>query len=1537
MATYKCKMCGGLLEVKEGQTVVTCEFCGTAQTVPHFDNEKKATFFRRANDLRLKCEFDKASGVYETIVTEFPNEAEAYWGLVLCKYGIEYVDDPKTHKKIPTCHRTQFSSIFEDHDYLSAVKHADAVAREIYNSEANAISKLQSAILEISSKEDPFDVFICYKETDERGGRTADSVLAQDIYDELTSAGYKVFFARRTLERKLGSEYEPYIFAALHSAKVMLHVTTSKTNSDSVWVRNEWARYLSLIGEGQKKTLIPCYKGISAYDLPEEMKNLQAQDMSKIGAMQDLVYGVKKIIKPAGRVVTHEVEKEESFVSDTGYDGLIRKGYTYLKNHKVDQAQRCFDKAVEATELCGDAYLGMVLCEYELESLEELLAQDDLRILENENFKLAREFANKSCNATLDKVENAILTNEKKGRYNQAKSALEAGRFDAAIEGFKELGDFEDSIEQIKECIYQKGQMYFGYIKDIRSLGYCDDAIACFEEVISYKDSKALIEKANALRVKITEEYKADCISRYLIVLPKDVTLLTLGELVKSVKSNRDRVFNPSFSEFDNARAEAEASVIKFFNEKCPALIQSFKTLDECSKLTGLCSSIEKDKNLQSVHELIKQREHEIKEQIRILKKKRRKKGAIITAITCGALAVAVATFFGIKAIVDENNRKATYASANTAMEAGNYDDAIAYYESLGNYNESQKKIQVCKGLKQLEASIESKSEADAIQGIKTIVSAGEKVDVSYETENNVNIRRLAGGNSGNKTETIETVDFSLYQPSWSGYTFLNWNSDSLSYKNERTYLGMMSNWSLDYYSITYDLDGGSFTGTPVYSYSIESPEITLVSATKIGHKFDGWFDNNGDKITSISHGSMGNISVTAHWIINVYDVLFKNYDGTVLYSTTCEHGSTVSYVGSTPTKPADSNSHHYVFTGWDKSLSNITENTIFTAQFDSVINSYTITWKNYDGTTLMTSSVNHGSVPTYPGSTPTKPSTAQYSYTFSGWSPSLSAATGDAAYTALFNESVRKYTITWKNDDGTTLKTEQVEYGEVPSYTGSEPTKAGGDEYHTYAFDGWTPDVVAVTGDATYTAKFRVAGKMYTITWKNWDGSLLTTSQCEYGTMPVYPDGTPTRPSDAQYNYSFSWWKPYLTTCTGEATYTAVYGYSTRKYTITWLDDDLTALKTEEVYYGNVPYYGDDPEPKVSGGKTLIFSHWSPEVKSVTGEKTYTAVYTEAPLASECLKTTSLGNNLISIDGFKSGYEDTASLYVPTKINGYTVSSISEDAFRNSSLKTVYFEASESGEHTIDIGHMAFGHSSKLERVTLKDSVRTLGEDSFTSCSSLTYVKLPDNITEIPDECFRTDTNLTYINWPTSLESIGEYAFQNVRLSSVRIPDSVTSLGNYSFSDCSSLTYFYIGSGVQQFNATVTLNCTSLQGITVSYQNEHFTDNSGVVWTKDSSSIVACPRGSKVIGIGIGGNLTSIGYFAFWYCTNLESITLPASLEYIGYQAFYHCSSLKEIKYSGTIEQFSLVNKGAEWLDYAGTSVIICSDGTCNMFGNPI
>lgn len=335
---FKCKMCGGSLKVLDGQTVVRCEFCDTNQTLPVFDDEKKIAFYNRANTLRMNCEFDKAAGVYETIVTEYTQEAEAYWGLVLCKYGIEYVDDPKTRAKVPTCHRTLFTPIFKDSDYKNAIKYSDVVSRDLYEEEAKVIAKIQASILEISSKEEPFDVFICYKETDAVGNRTEDSVLAFDIYKNLTKEGYKVFYSKITLEDKLGSEYEPYIFAALYSAKVMLVVTTSKENCESVWVANEWKRYLSLIDNGSEKYIISCVKGISPKELPSELQNIQGIDMSKIGAMQDLMYGVEKLFKYSNskkaieRPIYDEDEDEddddededdEFYVIEAGYNKYV--------------------------------------------------------------------------------------------------------------------------------------------------------------------------------------------------------------------------------------------------------------------------------------------------------------------------------------------------------------------------------------------------------------------------------------------------------------------------------------------------------------------------------------------------------------------------------------------------------------------------------------------------------------------------------------------------------------------------------------------------------------------------------------------------------------------------------------------------------------------------------------------------------------------------------------------------------------------------------------------------------------------------------------------------------------------------------------------------------------------------------------------------------------------------------------------------------------------------------------------------------------
>ena len=365
MAIIKCKMCGGDLNIVEDSSVCECEYCGTKQTVPKVDDEKKIKLFERANRLRAACEFDKAAGVYESIVADFDEEAEAYWGLILCKFGIEYVDDPATGNKIPTCHRSSFDSLMDDANFDMVMECADPIARRVYRDEAKAIEELRKRIIEVSSREEPYDVFISYKELDDKGERTLDSVIAQDIYTELTDKGYRVFFSRISLESKLGVEYEPYIFAALNSAKVMLVVGTDYDYFNAVWVKNEWSRFLALIASGQKKTLIPVFKGIDAYDMPKEFSKLAAQDMGKVGAMQDLVRGVEKILGKNGQESSQTAQAQPVLVQSGGPNAtaLLDRGNLALEDSDWDKAKELFDQVLNMDSRNAEAYLGLAMAE----------------------------------------------------------------------------------------------------------------------------------------------------------------------------------------------------------------------------------------------------------------------------------------------------------------------------------------------------------------------------------------------------------------------------------------------------------------------------------------------------------------------------------------------------------------------------------------------------------------------------------------------------------------------------------------------------------------------------------------------------------------------------------------------------------------------------------------------------------------------------------------------------------------------------------------------------------------------------------------------------------------------------------------------------------------------------------------------------------------------------------------------------------------------------------------------------------------------
>ena len=518
MAILKCKMCGGDLNLIEGASTAECEYCGSVQTVPKVDDEKKLTLFARANRLRAACEFDKAAGIYEAIVTVFPVVADAYWGLVLCKYGIEYVDDPATGKKIPTCHRSSFDSIMEDNDFEQTLENADPAARKVYRDEAKAIEEIRKGIIAVSNNEQPYDIFICYKETAEDGQRTLDSVLAQDVYDALTDKGYRVFFSRITLEDKLGMEYEPYIFAALNSAKIMLAFGTDYEYFNAVWVKNEWSRYLKLMAKDKAKHLIPCYKGIDAYDMPKEFAKLQAQDLGKVGATQDLLRGIEKILPRQAESVKETVVVQATSVGQ-GIAPLLKRAFMFLEDGDWNSANEYCDKVLDQEPECAEAYLGKLMAELHVKKQEDL--QNQAKPFDNRNSyqKIIRYADDKLKDALTGYISFINTRNENArldGIYTRAKNEMSAANTESAYKEaahlFESISEYRDSAVLVQSC-YEKAEIARkdAILSEGKSkmsgevISNYESAIKLFESISGWKDAD---EKIYTCQKKI-EEIKA--------------------------------------------------------------------------------------------------------------------------------------------------------------------------------------------------------------------------------------------------------------------------------------------------------------------------------------------------------------------------------------------------------------------------------------------------------------------------------------------------------------------------------------------------------------------------------------------------------------------------------------------------------------------------------------------------------------------------------------------------------------------------------------------------------------------------------------------------------------------------------------------------------------------------------------------------------------------------------------------------------------------------------------------------------------------
>ena len=393
MGGLKCKMCGSNLDIEDSITVCKCEKCGTSQTVPDIEDDKELKLFERAGRLRFNCDFDKAAGIYNTITDSYTEEAEGYWGLILCKYGIEYADNA-SGKKVPVCHRISYDSVMDDEDFELVMENSDSESRAIFREEAKIIEENRKKYIQIAESEQPYDIYISYRAKDDNGDKTAVSEIAGHLYNKLTSAGYSVFLSEAALKGKKQSDCEPYIYSALNSANVMLALGTSYDDYNDVWVKNEWNRYLEIAEKNKNKCLIPCYKDVDEYDIPKEFAGLKVCQLGNDDTFNNIMAEIANVVKPESvnqpapepekAEPAEEIELEEiEIIEPVDINKLLDEGFSAISDKNWKEANKLFFQVLDEEPDNSKAYWGQLLVQQECTNAREMADNLYLQVIGN--------------------------------------------------------------------------------------------------------------------------------------------------------------------------------------------------------------------------------------------------------------------------------------------------------------------------------------------------------------------------------------------------------------------------------------------------------------------------------------------------------------------------------------------------------------------------------------------------------------------------------------------------------------------------------------------------------------------------------------------------------------------------------------------------------------------------------------------------------------------------------------------------------------------------------------------------------------------------------------------------------------------------------------------------------------------------------------------------------------------------------------------------------------------------------------------------
>ena len=334
-----------------------------------------------------------------------------------------------------------------------------------------------------------------------------------------------------------------------------------------------------------------------------------------------------------------------------------------------------------------------------------------------------------------------------------------------------------------------------------------------------------------------------------------------------------------------------------------------------------------------------------------------------------------------------------------------------------------------------------------------------------------------------------------------------------------------------------------TINGTSVSSGSSFSINLgTSNTTTSVSASFNG-----GHKQTNTSVSFSNLVYTVTYTVVTYYTVTFKDWDRTILKTESVAEGGSAT-APSNPTRTG------YKFSGWDKTFSNITGDLIVTAQY---IKQYTVTFVDYNGTTLKTQTVDEGGSAT----APSNPS--RTGYTFSGWDKAYTNITSDLTITAQY--TINTYTVTFKDWDNTTLKTETINHGSS-AVAPNDPSREG------YTFTGWDKGFSNITTNLTVTAQYTI--NVYTVTFVDYDGRVIATQNINHGSSASAP-ANPTRDG-----YRFTGWAPDFSNITSNITITAQY--------------QIIGNNVNNIYYGDIIsgnlYLGDEGVIRIYIGDTLIY-----------------------------------------------------------------------------------------------------------------------------------------------------------------------------------------------------------------------------------------------------------------------------------------------------------------------------------------------------------